>query len=224
MEAFLGTILPWPVNFAPYGWALCQGQTMSVQQNSALFALLGVTYGGNGTTTFCLPNLCGRFLIGAGTNPNNHVTYTFGENKDNVEYVAITANNLPMHNHQIANTVTVQGGGGTVPVNFNVGIPVNTDAYQTTNTNSPTGNNCTLATGKTNAGQSTNIYTTNAPTSGATLKPFTVQSSITVDPPSVTVNSACSNWGGNSSPIGIMPSYQCINYIIALTGIFPSRN
>ena len=56
-DQFLGSISLVAFNFAPIGWALCSGQTMSIAQNNALFSLLGATYGGNGTTTFCLPNL-----------------------------------------------------------------------------------------------------------------------------------------------------------------------
>jgi Microcystin-dependent protein len=221
MDAFIGTILPWPVPFAPYGWALCQGQTLSIAQNSALFALIGTTYGGDGRSTFCLPNLCGRFPIGVGRNPDSGSQFTLGQTNKN-ETVTLQASNLPAHNHQITNTVTVNSGGGTFPVNLDIGIPVNTDPYQTTYINSPTGNNCTLATGKTSTSLPTNIYTTNAPTSGATLKPFSVQSSITVNPPTVNVNSAC-GITGSSNPFNIIPSFLGINYIIALTGIFPSR-
>ena len=62
-EPFLGQIVPVPYNFAPKGWAFCQGQLLSISQNTALFSLLGTTYGGNGTTTFALPDLRGRVGI-----------------------------------------------------------------------------------------------------------------------------------------------------------------
>jgi microcystin-dependent protein len=63
MDPFLGEIRMVGFNFAPSGWALCNGQTMSIQQYAALFSLLGTTYGGNGTTNFNLPNLQGRVPI-----------------------------------------------------------------------------------------------------------------------------------------------------------------
>ncbi len=66
MEAFIGTIMGWAPNFAPQGWAFCQGQILNIQQNTALFSLLGATYGGNGTQNFGLPNLAGRTPLGAG--------------------------------------------------------------------------------------------------------------------------------------------------------------
>jgi microcystin-dependent protein len=75
---FLGQILLVPYNFAPRGWAFCQGQILPISQNTALFSLLGTTYGGNGQTTFALPDLRGRVPIRAGQGPglSNH---TLGE-------------------------------------------------------------------------------------------------------------------------------------------------
>ncbi|HAT2998249.1 TPA: tail fiber protein, partial [Kluyvera intermedia] len=66
MEVYMGTILPFAFNYPPYGFALCYGQQYSVGQYQALYSLLGIFYGGNGTTTFNLPNLSGRMLIGSG--------------------------------------------------------------------------------------------------------------------------------------------------------------
>ena len=66
MEPFLSQILIWPPNFAPQGWALCAGQVLPISQNTALFSLIGTFYGGDGVTTFALPNLQGRVPIGVG--------------------------------------------------------------------------------------------------------------------------------------------------------------
>ena len=66
MKPFLATIMGWAPNFAPRGWAFCWGQILSIAQNTALFSLLGTTYGGNGQTTFALPNLASRLPIGTG--------------------------------------------------------------------------------------------------------------------------------------------------------------
>ena len=68
-EPFLGEIRLFPYNFAPRGWAFCNGQILSIAQNTALFSLLGVTYGGNGQTTFALPDLRGRVPVSAGQGP-----------------------------------------------------------------------------------------------------------------------------------------------------------
>ena len=70
MEVFIGTIQPFAFNFAPQGWALCEGQILSLNQYQALFALIGTTYGGNGSQNFGLPNLQGRLPIGQGNGVN----------------------------------------------------------------------------------------------------------------------------------------------------------
>ena len=74
MDPFLGQLMLVPYNFAPRGWAFCNGQIMSIAQNSALFSLLGTTYGGNGQTTFALPDLRGRVAISAGRVPASKTT------------------------------------------------------------------------------------------------------------------------------------------------------
>lgn len=73
-EPFLGQIMLVGFNFAPQGWAFCNGQLLSISQNTALFSLLGTTYGGNGTTTFALPDLRGRAALGFGQGPVFRIT------------------------------------------------------------------------------------------------------------------------------------------------------
>jgi len=106
-DPFLGEIRAFGFNFAPVGWALCNGQLLSISQNTALFSLLGTFYGGNGTTNFALPNLQGRVLIhqgqGAGL-PN----YAIGQVAGNTN-VTLTTQQLPAHNH----TVTAVAAAGT---------------------------------------------------------------------------------------------------------------
>ena len=68
-EPFLGMIIIVPYNFSPRGWAFCNGQILPIAQNTALFSLLGTTYGGNGQTTFALPDLRGRFPNSSGQGP-----------------------------------------------------------------------------------------------------------------------------------------------------------
>src|ERR1700676_5259499 len=96
-DNFLGEIRMAGFNFAPAGWALCDGQLLSIQQNTALFSLLGTQYGGNGTTTFALPNLQGCVSMdqgpGAGLTPR-----VMGET-GGVESVTLLQNELPAHNH-----------------------------------------------------------------------------------------------------------------------------
>jgi microcystin-dependent protein len=96
---FLGMIILVPYNFAPRGWAFCFGQILSIAQNTALFSLLGTTYGGNGQTNFALPNLRGSVPIHMG---NGH---TLGE-KAGSTAVTVNIQQLPTHLHQMNATNT----------------------------------------------------------------------------------------------------------------------
>jgi microcystin-dependent protein len=93
-EPFLSEIQLFPINFAPRNWAMCNGQLLPINQNQALFSLLGTTYGGDGRTTFALPDLRGRSPMHVG---NGHI---LGE-KGGVETVALTEAQLPAHTHTI---------------------------------------------------------------------------------------------------------------------------
>jgi len=99
VTAYLGQVKTFGFNFAPKGWALCNGQTLPIAQNTALFSILGTTYGGNGTTTFQLPNLQSRVPVHVGSE------YTLGA-QDGVENVTLNANQMPAHAHSLngANT------------------------------------------------------------------------------------------------------------------------
>jgi microcystin-dependent protein len=96
VQQFLGEIKLVGFNFAPQQWALCAGQTMPVNQNGALFALLGAMYGGDGATTFCLPDLQGRAIGGVGPN-----LYTTQGMKLGTETVSIGSTQYPAHNHMV---------------------------------------------------------------------------------------------------------------------------
>jgi microcystin-dependent protein len=97
MDPFLGEIKMVGFNFAPKGYALCNGAIMSIQQNSALFALLGTTFGGNGTTTFGLPDYRSRGPVGMGQGPGLSAVVQ-GE-VAGIESVSLTLANLPSHTH-----------------------------------------------------------------------------------------------------------------------------
>jgi microcystin-dependent protein len=99
-DPFLGEIRLFPYNFPPRGWAFCQGQILSIAQNTALFSLLGTTYGGNGQTTFGLPDLRGRAAVSSGQGPGL-ASYTLGE-LGGVENVTLIASQMPQHNHTVA--------------------------------------------------------------------------------------------------------------------------
>lgn len=103
MEPFLGQIQPFGFNFAPRGWAKCDGQLLAISANSALFSLLGTTFGGDGRTTFALPDLRGRSIVHIGTGPGLS-TISWGE-RGGTEQVYITQMNMPSHSHALVNGV-----------------------------------------------------------------------------------------------------------------------
>src|SRR5689334_22614774 len=109
---FLSEIRIMSFNFAPKGWAMCNGQTLPINQNQALFSLLGTTYGGNGQTTFNLPNLRGRVPMHMG---NGH---TLGETAGTTA-VTINIQTMATHNHPMSarNAAAVQGDPGKTPTN-----------------------------------------------------------------------------------------------------------
>lgn len=114
-EPFIGEIRPFSFNFAPRGWALCSGQILPINQNQALFSLLGTTYGGNGQTTFALPNLNGRVAISSGQGAGLS-SHTLGE-VSGTETVTLTSNQIPQHNHlaQTASASTTTDPTGALP-------------------------------------------------------------------------------------------------------------
>ncbi len=107
MDAFIGMIAMFGFNFPPRGWMLCNGQLISIAQNSALFALLGTTYGGDGVQTFGLPNLQSRVPIGMGTGPGLS-NYQIGQT-GGTENVTLLSTQMPQHNH----IMTASGDGPT---------------------------------------------------------------------------------------------------------------
>jgi microcystin-dependent protein len=103
-DFFVGQLMLVPYNFAPAGWALCHGQLLSISQHTALFSLLGTSFGGDGKTTFALPDLRGRVPISSGQGPGL-ANYPLGQ-AGGSEFVTITANQMPAHSHAL----NVHGG------------------------------------------------------------------------------------------------------------------
>ncbi len=111
-EPYLGMIILVPYNFAPRGWAFCAGQILPIAQNTALFALLGTTFGGNGQTTFALPDLRGRVPMGAGQGPGLD-PYSLGTVLG-TEEITLTVNQMPAHGHPAtANAIDDDGSSGS---------------------------------------------------------------------------------------------------------------
>lgn len=123
---FLGEIRMFGFQFAPSGWALCNGQLLSIAQNNALFALLGTIYGGDGVSTFALPNLEGRVPIHQGQ--GNGSAHTIGQ-PGGSETATLSIAQLPAHNHSV---LAHKGAGkSTAPTN-NVPAATNGDNYNAT--------------------------------------------------------------------------------------------
>lgn len=119
-QPYIGSIAMFAGNFAPSGYALCQGQILPISQNTALFSILGTTYGGNGQTTFALPDLQGRAPIGAGQGlglSNINLGQPGGG-----ESASITTNNMPSHTHTLA--ASSQPGGQATPQGNVIAVPV----------------------------------------------------------------------------------------------------
>ena len=113
MEPFIGQIQAFAFNFAPRGWASCDGQLLSIAQFQALFSLLGTTYGGDGRTTFGLPDLRGRSMVSEGAGPGLD-TMTMGQKGGNYQ-LTLSADNMPAHNHTVA--VSTAAGEESNPQN-----------------------------------------------------------------------------------------------------------
>lgn len=172
VETFLGEIRMFAGNFAPTGWAFCQGQLLPIAQNQALFSLLGTTYGGDGRTSFALPDLRGRVPVGFGQGPglsNRVIGDQFGS-----ELVTLNINQMPSHYHTV-NAVTTEG---------NQNLP----------TNSLPANTKTLDKEYSDANANT------------------------------TMKATMVNPTGGSQPFGVSQPSLGVNFIIALQGVFPSRN
>ncbi|SDB67044.1 phage tail protein [Pseudomonas sp. NFACC13-1] len=195
MEVFIGTIQSFAFNFAPRDWALCNGQTLSLSQYQTLFALIGVTYGGNGQTNFMLPNLQGRLPLGQG-NGLGLTPRVMGE-VSGTENVTPTLNNLPIHTH----TLTGVTASTTLQLANPASNPVNT----------PTATNSFIGTSGTGPGSAT-IYSDQIGASPVPLQGVSTTVSGTISP------------AGNGMPLAIMNPFLAINFSIALQGYFPSRN
>lgn len=113
MDPYIALIRAFAFNFAPQGWAQCNGQLLAIAQNQALFALLGTTYGGNGTVNFALPDLRGRYgrHFGSGQGLSS---VGIGE-RSGTTSVTLTALNIPSHNHSVSVGVTTADGNNSNP-------------------------------------------------------------------------------------------------------------
>lgn len=201
-DPYLGEIRMVGFNFAPTGWAMCQGQLLAISQNSALFSLLGTYYGGNGVSNFQLPNLQGRTPVGIGQGLGLS-NINIGE-MSGTENITLTMSNMPQHTH----AATVSGGGDVTGA---ISIPATTSTQGEGATPGPT----TVLGPCSAGGRPASLYST-ATDNVTSLKPFNV----TLQGTAPTVQNSI--MGGNA-PFASRNPYLGINFIIALQGVFPSR-
>lgn len=112
MDSYIAMIMMFAGNFAPRGWMFCHGQILSIAQNTALFSLLGTTYGGNGQTTFALPDLAGRVPVGTGQGPG--LSYVSLGDRGGVDTMALTQAHLPTHSHVVHARLPVSASNARV--------------------------------------------------------------------------------------------------------------
>jgi microcystin-dependent protein len=207
---YVGQIMQVGFNFAPQGWSSCNGQILSISQNAALFALLGTTYGGNGTNTFALPNAAGRSFVGLGQSTASGQNYQWGQIAG-TESATLTIANMPAHNH----TATFQGTPGTTSATGSLQALTG----QTTQTNTPTDG--ALLSNCANVGPNpVKIYvpsgTTGTPVNlggvNITGGSFTPQGVVQV------------GLMGSNAPVSLMNPYLAVQTNICLTGLYPSRS
>lgn len=183
---FLGNIMMFAGNFEIKDNAFCNGQLISIAQNTALFSILGTNYGGNGTSTFALPDLRKRCPIGAGIyldpDTNEQINYSLGQT-GGLETVSLSVLTLPAHDHDKKIQAAISSGGAATTSSAQGSLP---------------------------ASSSTSLYST---TAGPEL----------MAPMSLNLNPNTQNTG-SSAPHSNMQPFQTLNFIIALRGIFPSRN
>ncbi|MCJ8211351.1 tail fiber protein [Mucilaginibacter sp. RS28] len=197
MEGYYGEIRLFAGNFAPYSWALCAGQILPVSSNTALFAILGTQYGGNGASTFALPDFAGRVAVctGQGAGLSEYVNGESG----GAATVTLLQSQMAAHNHLVSVQETISG---TVSINA-----LSAGADQS----DPAG--CMIA-----GDGNTSLFSNGTPVA---MSPKSITSSnFTVPAPTVT---NITNVGG-STPHNNLQPYLGLNYIICLMGIFPARN
>ena len=237
MDPILGSVMLCPYTFAPQGWMFCNGQTLNIQTNAALYALIGIQFGGDGQTTFNLPDLRGRIPVAVNNTvaPDRIVTApvnaqgvptrqgvvgdTLGANVRLVSSgpagFTLTEANLPTHTH----AATVSSGSSTVDVTLTASLDEATDP-------APTAGGY-LATAASSGTSVTNMY---LPALGASGSVALAKASGQVSfSPSVT---NASTGGGQPviTPITLTaqsaptPPFLAMQYIIAVEGVFPQRN
>ncbi|MCC2615867.1 tail fiber protein [Aestuariibacter halophilus] len=206
----LGGICTFAGNFAPRGYAFAHGQLMPINQYPALFSIFGTTYGGDGRTTFGLPDLRGRTAIGWGQGPGLQ-PYNLGQ-KGGQEAVTLSVAQLPTHGHTAITTVDA----GIDPTQLNNGLQISLHGIASTGDTTSAQNASLAIINQRRAG----YYSTTAPDVTLAAQAVNVDVSATS---SASATTTVNPNGANLSHENRMP-YTALNWTVALVGIFPSRS
>jgi len=206
----MGTVMPVAFQFAPQDWQTCQGQNLPVNQYSALYSLLGVTFGGSASQNFNLPDLQGRTIVGQGTLNLNGATTTYQSGaKGGAVTATLSTANVPLAAH--VHPLSSGSAAGTVSIQGTTG-PADSAA--------PTGTNVLASVTATSDGPdaiAVKIYGPAAPAGGGVAKTIGTG---TVSISGLTVGA---NAGTGATPFSIREPYLAMYYIIAVNGIYPTR-
>ena len=211
MEGTIGEIRGFGGNFAPRNWAFCSGQLLSIAQNQALFSILGTTYGGDGRTTYALPDLRGRAPISAGTGPGL-TTRKLGS-RSGSETVALSSLQMPSHTHFA--TATGTGGTGSITGAATASMNISSDQAGA----GTDGSNGIL--GVADSSLYANIGEANATLNSGAINVDTSGLGVNISNLGVSVTN--SQTGGSQAHNNMQP-YLTIYWIICLQGVFPSRS
>jgi microcystin-dependent protein len=216
MDPILGTIILFAGGFAPKGWFTCEGQTLQITQYQALFSLLGTYYGGDGVTTFKLPDFRGAFPTQC-TNINSaHPggTYNLGQ-VGGAQSATITSANVPPHTHTI-----IKGSGSNLTGSISVTTTVGANASTTGSTASPAaGSVLGQNSDPGGSGAAPALYNTQATSVNLGGVNSVVTNNLSFDPTGLTLTP----WGSGSQPVSTVPNFVAMQYIIAWQGEYPSR-
>jgi microcystin-dependent protein len=215
MDEIMGTIKLFAGNFAPRGFYTCEGQLLSISQNTALFSILGTTYGGDGRSTFQLPDLRGAFPTQCAniSNPQHGGTYSYGET-GGTESVIVTQDNMPPHTHSI-----VKGPGTNLSGTVTVNTVLQASTADGASPSPSATNNALGTTGDVGGSGQPNLYTNAAPTIPLAGGSSTVNNTLSFDPTGLTLTP----WGTGAQPLPTVPPFLAMQYIICYEGIYPSR-
>jgi microcystin-dependent protein len=215
MDEIMGTIKLFAGNFAPRGFFTCEGQTLPISQYNALFSILGITYGGDGISTFKLPDLRGAFPTQctniSGSHPGG--TYSLGQ-IGGTQSVTVTANNMPPHTHSI-----VKGAGTNLLGSVTVNTVLQASTADGASPSPSATNNALGTTGDVGGTGQPNLYTNAAPTIPLAGGSSTVNNTLNFDPTGLTLTP----WGNGPQPLSTVPPFVAMQYIICYEGIYPSR-